>query len=325
MQGIYNRAVYKQSCEGTVRHFHVYPALPCTTYINFNQGKNIMLTEIQLKEKLQALAQDKFHLSGNDDLSEMIPAMLNHIGSTDSYLRDDLIYSAFGTWILRYNAIDREHLRNLLPIILDEQHILYKIGEHNTDSVFTRSFSILLLPLLLITHRSQPLLSAPEIDQIKEKLLYYLENEKDRRGFVTEKGWAHAIAHAADALDDLAQCSEMNKSDLVEILEAIRKVICIEGTAYIHLEDERMVTAVMAIMKRQLLTDAEIVQWLDAFSTQTLTISSAPERHVIRANVKNFLQSLYFRLQWEQVTNKFDAPINQTLQKINPFHTPEGG
>lgn len=284
-----------------------------------------MLSEIQLKEKLQVFAGNEFRLSENDNLSEIIPEMLSHIGSIDSVLRDDLIYSAFGTWILRYNVINQEELRNLLSISLDEQHMLYQIGEENTDSVFRRSFSVLLLPLLLITHRSHPFLSAPEIHQIKEKLLYYLGNEKDRRGFVREKGWAHAIAHAADALDDLAQCSELNKSDLAEILEAIHNVICIKDTVYIYGEDERIVTAVIAIIKRELFSEKEIAQWIQSFADSALLIKTAPERHMIRANVKNFLQSLYFRLQWKPEPNNFDAPIRHTLQKINPFAKPEGG
>jgi hypothetical protein len=284
-----------------------------------------MLNEMQLKEKLQVFAENKFHLSENDNLSEIIPDMLNHIGSTDSYLRDELIYSAFGTWILRYNVIDQEQLRSLLPIILDEQHMLYKIREQNTDSVFKRSFSVLLLPLLLIIHRSQPFLTAPEIHQIKEKLLYYLESEKDLRGFVIEKGWAHSIAHAADALDDLAQCSELSKTDLAEILEAIRKVICVKDTGYIHGEDERIVTVVIAIIKRELISEIEIAQWIQSFADNMLSVKSMPEKQIVRSNVKNFLQSLYFRLQWEQVTSKFDTPINQALQKINPFIKHEGG
>jgi hypothetical protein len=283
-----------------------------------------MLSETQLKEKLQALAQNEFRLSERDNLSELIPAMLNHIGSTDGYLRDDLIYSAFGTWILRYNALNLEQLHNLLPIILDEQHMLYMIGEQDTDSVFTRSFSILLLPLLLITHRSHPLFSSSEISQIKKQLLYYLEKEKDRRGFVREKGWAHAIAHAADALDDLAQCPEMNGLDLVEILEALRKVVCIESTCYVHLEDERMATAVIAILRRNLLSGREIIQWIESFSHPALAIESGPERQMIRTNVKNFLQSLYFRLQWEGMIDSLETPINQTLRKINPFARQEG-
>jgi hypothetical protein len=284
-----------------------------------------MQNEIQLKEKLQVFARNEFRVSENDNLSEIIPDMLNHIGSTDSFLRDELIYSAFGSWILRYNAIDQEQLRELLPIILDEQHMLYKIGEQNTDSVFRRSFSVLLLPLLLITHRSGPFLTAPEIHEIKEKLFHYLENEKDLRGFVREKGWAHSIAHAADALDDLAQCSELNKSDLAEILEAIRNVICIKDAVYIHGEDERIVTAVIAIIKRELLSEKEIAQWIQRFAGPPLSIKTMPERHHIRSNVKNFLQSLYFRLQWERALNNFDSPISHTLQKINPFAKPEGG
>jgi hypothetical protein len=276
-----------------------------------------MLNEQQLKEKLQALADNKFRLSENDRLSEIIPEMLNHIGSTDSYLRDELIYSAFGTWILHDKVMSQEQLRNLLPKVLGDQHMFYHIGEQNTDSVFRRSFSVLLLPLLLISHRSQPFLATPEISQIKEKLIRYLENEKDRRGFVSEKGWAHSIAHAADALDDLVQCSELNKSDLAEILEVIRSVVCVQDTGYIHLEDERLVTAVIALIKRELLSDAEIIQWIQSFADHALLVNSMPERHIIRANAKNFLQSLYFRSQWEIAANKFDAPINQTLPKIN--------
>ncbi len=284
----------------------------------------MVLTETELKEKLQAFAQNEFRPSREDDLSELIPAMLNHIGSIDSYLRDELIYSAFATWILRCKALNPEQLRNLLPVVLDEQHLLYRLGEQDTDSVFTRSFSVLILPLLLITHRSQPLFSAPEIRRIKEQLLYYLANEKDRRGFVPQKGWAHAVAHAADALDDLAQCTEMNKSELAEVLEAIRKVICVDGAVYAHLEDERMVTAVIAVLRRNLLSDVEIIQWMEGFSDLALAVKSGPERHIIRANVKNFLQSLYFRLQWEEMLDSFDRPISQTLRKINPFARHDG-
>lgn len=284
-----------------------------------------MLNEVQLKEKLQVFSDNKFRLSDGDNLSEIIPDMLNHIGTTDSYLRDDLIYSAFGTWILKLKVIDQEQLRRILQEILTEQHMLYNIGEKNTDSVFRRSFSILLLPLILIAHRSQPFLAVPEIQQIKEKLLFFLENEQDLRGFVNEKGWAHSIAHAADALDDLAQCSELSKTDLAEILEAIRNVICVKDIGYIHGEDERIVTAVIAIIKRELISETEFAQWIQSLADHMLSVKSMPEKHVIRSNVKNFLQSLYFRLQWERVTSTFDAPISQALQRINPFVKHEGG
>ena len=284
-----------------------------------------MINEAQIKEKLQELAKNQFRLSENDDLSKLIPEMLSHIGSTDNYLRDDLIYSAFATWVLDHNAISHAQLRELLQKILGDQHIFYSIGERDTDSVFHRSFSVLLLPLVLIAHRSQPFLSKVEIIQVKEKLLQYLKEEKDRRGFVREKGWAHAIAHSADSFDDLAQCVEITEIDLQEILAAIRATISTHEIVYTHGEDERLVTAAIAVIKRSLLPESEIAQWIQGFENPVLETDSMPQGIMIRANIKNFLQSLYFRLDWEQMANKFSVPINQTLQKISLFAGQNGG
>ena len=278
-----------------------------------------MLNEIQLKETLQALAKNEFRLSTNEKLEMLIPEMLLHIGATDSLLRDDLIYTAFATWIVEYNILSPEQLQGLLQQILGKQHMFHNIGEKNTDTVFRRSFSVLLLPLILIKHRSQPFLALAEIYQIKEKLLCYLSNEKDRRGFVNNKGWAHAIAHAADALDDLVQCTEIGVKDLREILVAIQTSISTEDIAYTCGEDERMVTVATAIIKRKLLPDTEISKWIQGFADHVLIVRLMPERIIIRTNIKNYLQSLYFRVQWEQLPDKYNTSISQTLQKISLF------
>ena len=135
------------------------------------------------------------------------------------------------------------------------------------------------------------------------------------------KGWAHSIAHAADAVDDLVQCPELTKSDLQQVLEVLRDVICVSDFGYIYGEEERVVTPVIAAIKRAELSDSEIIQWIEEFGEITLSISTWPEKMLIRTNVKNFLQSLYFRLQWELETDKYVRTLNQTLKKINPFVT----
>jgi DNA replication protein DnaD len=63
----------------------------------------------------------------------------------------------------------------------------------------------------------------------------------------------------------------------------------------VHAEDERLVTAVLALLGRELLplTNVEITQWIEGFSDWVLIVNATPEKHIIRANVKNFLQSLY--------------------------------
>ncbi|MEM7331295.1 MAG: DUF2785 domain-containing protein [Chloroflexota bacterium] len=277
-----------------------------------------MLSEAQLKEKLQSLAENQFKIS-DDDLPTLVWEMVNHLGAADSYLRDDLIYAAFGMWILEYDLIEQDLLRELLHTVLSEQQMFHGVGEQNTNSVFRRSFSVLLLPLILINHRANPFLPVADVYKIKEQLLRYLQEEKDLRGFVEGMGWAHAIAHAADALDDLAQCSEITKDDLLDLLEGIRMVVCTYATGYASLEDERLVTAAVAVFQRKLLSDEEIAAWLTGFSQTVLSVDTMPEKLLIRANVKNFLQSLFFRLQWLQVANDILPTIEQTLRKIDLF------
>lgn len=284
-----------------------------------------MLSESQLKEKLQALAQEDFHLARREELAELIPAMLKHIGSTDSELRDDLIYTAFDAWILGEPVLDSDQVRGLLPVILDEEHLRFKLGEQDTDSVFTRTFSVLVLPLLLIRHRPQPVFSDAEIHTIHRQVCDYLTQEKDRRGFVPGKGWAHGVAHAADALDDLAECAELTPDDLLEILGVIRRAVCAHSLYYTCGEEERLATAVITVLKRKLVPDAELIAWVEGFAEVVLAVPALPERIWIRGNVKNFLQSLHFRLGWEGLPHPLEAPIQKTLRRISPFAPKEGG
>ena len=59
------------------------------------------MNEAQLKAKLQALAENDFQLSEGEDLDALLAAMMNHIGSLDPELRDELIYVGF------YNLIQK--------------------------------------------------------------------------------------------------------------------------------------------------------------------------------------------------------------------------
>ncbi|MBL8016738.1 MAG: DUF2785 domain-containing protein [Ignavibacteria bacterium] len=277
------------------------------------------MSEAELKEKLQSLEQREFRPASGDDPAELIPAMLEYIGTTDSHLRDELIYGAFCEWILDEELLSEEQLLALLPILLDDRHLMFGLGEKDTDSVFTRSFSVLVIPLLLTAHYTRGLFSADEIGMVKEKLLLYLKDEKDRRGYVQGKGWAHTIAHTADALSDLVLCPETDRTATLDILKAIRGVICVYDICYIHSEEERLVTAVIEIIKKRLVSEQETIEWIKSFSDQALAVSTFPDRQMIRTNVKNFLQSLYFRLEWEELLNGFGKAIDMSLRNSSPF------
>jgi len=276
------------------------------------------MTENELKKRLQTLKDGEFQLSRTEAVA-VVPAMLERIGSPDGELRDTLIYSTFVEWIYQQRLFSAKDLHSILKRVMDDQHMFYHMGEEEGDGVFTRAFSVLLLPLLLAVHRDAPYLSSGEIRIVKQNLIDFLQQEKDRRGFVPGKGWAHAIAHAADAVDELALCSELRSSDLLELLGTIQNVICDANQVYGHGEEERLGTAVISIISRDQLEPEQIRGWVTAFGDSVLKIQSLPEKLIIRANVRNFIQSLYFRLQWKEMLAPFAAALEQTLFAISSY------
>jgi esterase/lipase len=279
------------------------------------------LAEPALKQLLrQAAAAD---YAAPDNLFDVALAMMRHIGSTDAELRDGLIAPAFYYWVLDRVLFEPEQMRHLLNLALDDQHLFYRVGESETESVFTRTFSMLMLPLLLIVHREkEPYLSQEEVLGVKTAVLRYLQEEQDLRGYVAGPGWAHAIAHAADALDDIVLAKELEANDLREVLKGMQEAMCRPERPYTHEEDERMVTAVLAAYNRSLIADSEWVNWIRSFTHHAQQREKSPENYQ-KLNAKNFLRSLYFRLLAQEGMEELQRPIAETLQALSNFKPPQ--
>lgn len=260
---------------------------------------------MSLKETLLEIRANSFLAPPN--AFELAHEMLVHIGSPDPKLRDELIYSTFSHWI-EEGVFPPEQLQVLLAISLDNQHLFYHIGETDTDSVFTRSFSVLLLPLILNLHRNHPFLAPEAIHYVKDKLFTYIRHETDQRGYVADKGWAHAIAHAADALDDLAQCTELEKADLKQVLGVIRETVVAAKSVYAYEEDERLVTAVLSVWNRNELTLGELDQWVRSLAHRQEN-NNPVEAYTQRINLKNFLRSLYYRVHDQEKYKQIAAAL----------------
>jgi esterase/lipase len=275
------------------------------------------LTEPALKQLLRQAAANDYEAP--DNLFDVALGMMQHIGSPDAELRDGLIAPAFYYWVLDRVLFQPEQMRHLLNLALDDQHLFFKIGESETPSVFTRTFSLLMLPLLLIVHREKKAyLIKEEVLAVKTAVLRYLQQEQDLRGYIPGPGWAHAIAHAADALDDIVQCQEIDAADLRQVLEAIRGAMCRPERPYTHEEDERMVTAVLAAYQRSLIADSEWKNWIRSFTHYAQQQGLAPDNYQ-KLNAKNFLRSLYFRLLAQKAGEELQRPIAKTLQALSNF------
>ena len=273
-----------------------------------------MLTESELKQQLQAIEANDYRVPENVDYWQLTQDMLTCIGAIDPELRDDLIFTTVSRWA-RADYYTADQYRAILTVTLDPRHIFFGVGERESDTVFTRSFSILVSAIAIYHHRQQPFLSATEVREALDKVLDYFAREVDLRGYVEGKGWAHAVAHTADVLDEFALCAEIDRAGLTRILAAIRAKAATAETIYTAEEDERLAYATLSLFSRELVTRNEVEVWIRSFAP----IEHAGNWRQQHINTKHFLRSLYFQAKYRHIAEWIGEPIDETLYAITRF------
>ena len=157
---------------------------------------------------------------------------MDYIGDVDGELRNDLVYCVLVEWILR-DVLTPEEAHDIFVIALDEKHIFNGLGEIG-DKVFGRTFSVEVVACIIYKHRE--FLSDSDILTAFNAVLKFFNEDRDVRGYVEGKSWAHGAAHGADALADLAQCQIIGYEGLKKMLDSIHKKININYYGYINNE-----------------------------------------------------------------------------------------
>lgn len=242
--------------------------------------------------------------------------MLMQIGNADSYLRDELIYQSFGKLIYS-NQLSANELETLLVRLTQDDYLFYEIGEQATDSVFTRSFSVLVIAAIIEYDVVKLQVDNRIIKHTVEKVTEYMITEKDTRGFVEGKGWAHAIAHGADALDALAKHPEMQKADTVKILQAIEHSL-LRQVDYLDEEEERLAMIISSLLKHQD-AEKEIQLWIEKImaivETKLEENQGMIEAYHTQRTAKNFLKSVYIILQSKEQDGKVSKDVFEILEQ----------
>lgn len=269
-----------------------------------------------LKELLKSIRNNEYAVPKGVNPYQLSLMMMDNIGDIDSELRDDLILSNLCIWI-NEGILSRDEVYKLLMITLDEEHLLKGLGSIG-DSVFSRTFSCEIVAAIIYRHRKEKFISQQDIHKAFNTLLKFYNEDKDVRGYIEGKGWAHGAAHGADVLDEFARCEEFGYVELKKILDAIYKKVNANHYGYIHFEDERMITAVKAVLERKIIPAKEIEDWIKNFNKIEKT-GRYPEDLVVEFNINSFLKSLYFRLidkpEYEQITNT----VKDVLKEISRF------
>ena len=278
---------------------------------------NISLCESELKSILTDLKIEKLHWHEVDQ-SSVLNSMLEHIGSTDCELRDGLIYASFYKLVMERKQIEAALLSELLQTCVNE--LLFKgIGEKGTDTVFTRSFTTLLIALILGRDNQEDFLSKDTIEDMKEKLIKYMELEEDIRGFVPDKGWAHSVAHAADMIDELVKNPKLNKECYPDIIRTLWSKVLISNSVYVHGEDERLLIPILEMLDRGM----DVAEFDELFLHLPIELKFQKEQieeekyWILVFNIKTFLKSFYIKINGNPKLLPLHEKIEESLVEIS--------
>ena len=281
------------------------------------------------KAYLHAIADNHYQLPEDIDLFAFLEALLQNFSTTDAELRDELTYMILAHAIIDEETADRlpaEQREALLLACIDGAHLFYHIGEAETDSVFMRSFSLLIVAALLFADAKFLQISEEATRKTQTALLRYAREERDWRGHIKVKGWAHSVAHLSDALDEIAQNRYMTPADRGAVMQTITYLATL-SEPLCYEEDDRLSFVAYRLIAASMVDDAFLEAWVESlFVTRTEETPGGTAEDVASwvraANVKNFLRSLYFRLLWNHKVPALLERISGVLRRLDPSPTP---
>ena len=258
---------------------------------------------------MDASALERYEKLGHDlvnepDFKKILLLLEGNLATIDSEIRERSLD-------LLWELIESSSLSNQMMLEIANRMITnlrYEIGTKGSDSVFLRTFSVLIIALIisqdeLMHNRNHAsFLSYKDYRTWYAEILQYVKDERDYRGYVMDKGWAHAISHSADVLRDLAFHRYSRKEEHLEILNLISSKFHTYGNSiFINNDDNRLVRIVMVIMLRDTLQITDLSQWLDKLSQSFKgqdRLSTDREERISRFNTITFLRALYFTLSF---------------------------
>lgn len=242
-------------------------------------------------------------------------ALLENFSSPDPQLRDTLSLNLMDR-LIEEGLLTMGEQVALLQAAMDDRHLFAGIGETGTDSVFGRSFSVLVVPMVLGSDLRDAELPEEIVIWALNRVVAYAAAERDWRGYVADKGWAHAVAHTADALSVVGRHPQTPATRVPEVLSTIHDLATLPFPLG-YREDDRLAFAACQLMESGRLSVEAIQAWLDSF--QLLTGQDGQTQTLSGANAEHFLRSLYFRFRANSREHAWLDPIQSALDRFDIF------
>jgi hypothetical protein len=228
-------------------------------------------------------------------LADLTAELTTMLGDPDPYLRDGIAYPTLATWVSEGVYDD------LLDGLGDGMAagLTVGLGEQGTDTVFRRSFSVLVLAECIERHNFLAGATEDTVIRWGDRVAGWFVRERDLRGYVPGKGWAHAIAHGADALGALAGAGTFGHLELTVLLDVIADRLLLPTDArLLHGEDDRLALATMRVLRRDAVGLEVLEPWVARLAARAGPAPEADGRDPFRVagNVQGYLRALQLQL-----------------------------
>ena len=257
----------------------------------------VVLAQAPLHDKAfwRAIVTAKFDVPAGETAPRLAGELVNHLGSPDPELRDDLAATILTSWIYDKKLLTPDDLRPLVMTL--RQNLRHDIETPDTDATLLRSFSALTLSIVAARENVAPFMTEGEYVELLDSALIYLHDERDTRGYDARRGWIHTAAHTADLLKFLARHPKLPPAGQARVLAALLAKNRDARGPFSQGEDERMARVVISIVRRDDFDRRGFTVWLDA-ATATASFPKAPTVDQLRAhqNVRHLLSALWTEL-----------------------------
>ena len=238
---------------------------------------------------------DDFRVPASRPLTDLTAELTELLGNPDPHLRNDLALPVLSNWIGR--GVYDDLLRGLGDGIATG--LLTGLGENGTDTVFRRSYCALVLGDIIDRDTDRLLVPPAKVLEWGDRLATWYLAERDLRAYVPMRGWAHAVAHGADALGALARSPHCGAGELVVLLDVIcERVIAPVDRVWTSGEPDRLAHSTLEVLRRGLVPQELLEPWLRPIGEQA---RKRPPRvggdvYRLRGNAASYLRALYLQL-----------------------------
>ena len=270
----------------------------------------------------KTIKEHNFAVPSHESTGALTLEIADLAGSTDPSLRDSCGYEILANWIYRNNLLTGEQLEALRAKLLPA--MISHIGESENDTVFGRSFSALYMSILAAQDLQKPFLSDSAFKETLETALQCYASEKDLRGYVPVKGWAHATAHVADLLKFLARNPKLSGEDQKKIIAAIAQRCRTVPSVFVWGEDGRIAAALLSIVDGKDFDQSSFDEWFKALIAENNHLWKEPKIDIpeyVRVRTQsNVLVQLVAKIAAQKendAARRFRDALNEVLSRMD--------